>query len=378
MSASWFSVSTYLIWIWGPNWLCQTTNLTQLCGFCIVGLLPFTIILNTASFFSKINDLCLWHVPVLSVMDVGYQTTWASVSSSCPFCDCSCKFVFWPENVRSTSSCQIQPFVYRKKKNNQRAYFWQLQPIPVLPSCRDDHPSKEQRTLYKCCLFASSHKFSSHFLAWPRDGFCARFLPPWQFFSCSSRPSWFEKNCQHSSTDSFVRFAFTLKTTQMRMVKKRCWFSKTDQFHLFLPHGETYSAFFQPSKNHPRSQIRMILVFDERTDVSNRVLSPVLVPIELPQTVFPTRGQQVGDRASFVREEALDLQCLTMTLAICVVDDVSTCQGILTLDVEAILEQQADAASDACPGQPGGLAMTSISSAAVICDADEPCSVDTA
>ena len=39
---------------------------------------------------------------------------------------------------------------------------------------------------------------------------------------------------------------------------------------------------------------------------------------------------------------------------------------------------QADTASAACPSQPGTLAITSIILAAVICDADEPCSVKTA
>ena len=38
---------------------------------------------------------------------------------------------------------------------------------------------------------------------------------------------------------------------------------------------------------------------------------------------------------------------------------------------------QTDTAS-ACPAHPGSLAMTSITFAAVICDADEPCSVNTA
>ena len=38
----------------------------------------------------------------------------------------------------------------------------------------------------------------------------------------------------------------------------------------------------------------------------------------------------------------------------------------------------ADTASAAYPAQSGGLAMTSVTFAAVICDADEPCSVNTA
>ena len=39
---------------------------------------------------------------------------------------------------------------------------------------------------------------------------------------------------------------------------------------------------------------------------------------------------------------------------------------------------QADTASAACPSQPGNLEMISVTFAAVICDADDPCSVNTA
>ena len=39
---------------------------------------------------------------------------------------------------------------------------------------------------------------------------------------------------------------------------------------------------------------------------------------------------------------------------------------------------QLDTASAACPAHPGCLALTSINFAAVICDADDPCSVNTA
>ena len=38
---------------------------------------------------------------------------------------------------------------------------------------------------------------------------------------------------------------------------------------------------------------------------------------------------------------------------------------------------QADAASAACPAHPGGLALTPITFAAVICDADEPPTIGT-
>ena len=39
---------------------------------------------------------------------------------------------------------------------------------------------------------------------------------------------------------------------------------------------------------------------------------------------------------------------------------------------------QADTASAACPEHPGSLEMISMTFAAVICDADDPCSVNTA
>ena len=40
--------------------------------------------------------------------------------------------------------------------------------------------------------------------------------------------------------------------------------------------------------------------------------------------------------------------------------------------------EKADTASAVCPSQPGNLEMISMILAAVICDADEPCSVNTA
>ena len=40
--------------------------------------------------------------------------------------------------------------------------------------------------------------------------------------------------------------------------------------------------------------------------------------------------------------------------------------------------EKADTASAACPAQPGSLEMIPMTFAAVICDADDPCSVNTA
>ena len=72
---------------------------------------------------------------------------------------------------------------------------------------------------------------------------------------------------------------------------------------------------------------------DERTYIPNLVLSPVQVPIELPQTVSPIRVQQMGVRTNFVQEEPLHLPCVPMIWAIYVVEDESIHLDILTLEL---------------------------------------------
>ena len=73
-----------------------------------------------------------------------------------------------------------------------------------------------------------------------------------------------------------------------------------------------------------------------------------------------------------------------MILAICVVVDESTCLDIPiwefnNLGASSILTWvYADTASAACPAHPGNLDMISMTYAAVICDADDLCSVNTA
>ena len=92
-----------------------------------------------------------------------------------------------------------------------------------------------------------------------------------------------------------------------------------------------------------------------------------------------------GDRTDFVQEERRGLAIMAHDLDhVCrgrriqtsghsdfgIFSDVGP-SSILTLVC-------ADTASAACPAHPGSLAMTSINFTAVICDADEPCSVNTA
>ena len=87
-----------------------------------------------------------------------------------------------------------------------------------------------------------------------------------------------------------------------------------------------------------------------------------------------------GCPKNFVQEEPLDVQCLTTIWAICVVEGVSKELDILPnfwivsdFGASHILTWvYADTASAACPSPSGSFALTSITSAAVIWDADEP------
>ena len=74
-----------------------------------------------------------------------------------------------------------------------------------------------------------------------------------------------------------------------------------------------------------------------------------------------------------------------MILAICVSVDVSKKKGILTVEFSIksvhlpfLTWVKADTASAACPAHRGSLEIMSMTFAAVIWDADEPCSINTA
>ena len=101
-------------------------------------------------------------------------------------------------------------------------------------------------------------------------------------------------------------------------------------FHQSLPHAGAIFFFFPAFSCRQRTRIRIILVFDEQTDIPNLVLSPIQVPIELPRIVFPTTILPMGVHIIFVQEVPQDLQCLHRISAICVVEDVSIRPDILT------------------------------------------------
>ena len=106
---------------------------------------------------------------------------------------------------------------------------------------------------------------------------------------------------------------------------------------------------------------------------------------ELSRIAFPIIVLSEADHTDFAQEERLDLPYWTKILANCVSVDVPKYLHILTSEFSItngsssfLTWVYADTASAACPAHPGSLAMTSITFAAVMCDADDPCSVNTA
>ena len=132
----------------------------------------------------------------------------------------------------------------------------------------------------------------------------------------------------------------------------------------------------QKENNSPFSRITNMIpnsdLFLNRVPIEN-FLKLFLLMIVLP----------MGDRTYSVQEERLDLPYVIMILAVCVSADVSKYLVNLTLEffknvgASSILTWvQADTASVACLAHPGSPEIMSMTFAAVICDADDPCSVN--
>ena len=143
--------------------------------------------------------------------------------------------------------------------------------------------------------------------------------------------------------------------------------------------------FCLPVWHRPHTLIRIVLFHDVHRDIHNLEFSPSHVSIGFSQIAFPIIVLPEDDRTDPFREERLGLQYWTMILAICVVVDESKCLDTPILDflkqfvsIFHLTWVLADTASAACPSQPGSLEMISMILAAVIWDAEDPCSVNIA
>ena len=163
-------------------------------------------------------------------------------------------------------------------------------------------------------------------------------------------------------------------------------FARPDRFLSYVL--STLGQFFvssQPVLCRAHTQTRIVLFHDLRISTPNLELFPNCVLKELSRIAFPIIVLPEDDRTDFAQEERLDLPCWTMIWAICVLVDVSKYPGHSDFGIfnndgasSFLTWVKADTASAACPVHPGSLDMTSVTFAAVICDADEPCSVNTA
>ena len=112
--------------------------------------------------------------------------------------------------------------------------------------------------------------------------------------------------------DDFIRFAFTLSTSQKYMVKNSSWFVKIIYFINFFHMGAIFCCFPDMLMSSTYTDGKLSLISMKKKTFHNSLLFPIQVPIEFLQTVIPTTILQLGVHKFFVREVPLDLQCLTM------------------------------------------------------------------
>ena len=167
---------------------------------------------------------------ITRVMNVGDQKNEAFATCSAPFCDSSCKFVHGPKNVKSTNSGQVQAF-----QDNLWAYFrefsnwFQFLLLEVMVV---------QTRSWDFVLAISFIVLFEHVLP------CRRTTLPSlrEVFPSLAIFQLFQQKFVIRTFFVFlnnivVRFAFTLSASLIHVVTERCWFSKINQLHQFLPHG---------------------------------------------------------------------------------------------------------------------------------------------
>ena len=225
-----------------------------------------------------------------------------------------------------TKECEVHPFAPNIDMPQFESIFFDSSPtaFPILPFSSVGRPRHGVETL------------NNWFFACPSISEDQAAVCPCEFsqlYSCSGRDSWFEHLLVFLN-NVLVRFAFTLSTSQIHVVKKRCRLSEINQLHQLLPHGTQILLSSSHLLWHPRIPIRIDLPFDARTSISNSVLLHIQVPTE-----FFTLSLPQGDKTDFVQEEPQGLRCLTKILATCVVEDVSEYLDILTLEASVMLKR---------------------------------------
>ena len=140
------------------------------------------------------------------------------------------------------------------------------------------------------------------------------------------------------------------------------------------------SVSFQSILFHPHTLIRIILFLGVRISILHLEFSPSHVSIGFAQIAFSIIVLLKDDRTDSVQEERLGHDfghlCRGRQIQMSGHSDFGIFNNLWASSI--FTWEKADTASAACPSQPGNLEMISMILAAVIWDAEDPCSVNTA
>ena len=124
----------------------------------------------------------------------------------------------------------------------------------------------------------------------------------------------------------FAYFTLSLSTSQVYMIKERCWFSQITFFINYFPHR--INVFFPAHLRSSTYTDKNIPFHGVQLSIPNWKPFPNRTSIRFSQIAFPITVLPKDDRIDFAQKERLFLQYWTMILAICVVVDESKCLGI--------------------------------------------------
>ena len=123
-----------------------------------------------------------------------------------------------------------------------------------------------------CQLSISFHTFLDTSFRVIRPKRNTQIFRAWKFFSCSCRNFWF-RHCSAIVHNIFAYFTLSLSTSQVNMIKERCWLSQNQFLCWVLSTSNSY--FFFPSIwCHPHTQIRIIHFHEVRISIPNWKPSP--------------------------------------------------------------------------------------------------------
>ena len=194
------------------------------------------------------------------------------------------------------------------------------------------------------------------------------------------RKFWIQKHGSVIVHNIFAYLALSLSTSQVYMVKNDVVCPKATSllstFHIgsifcFFPANLMSST--NTDKNNPFSRCKnkhsQLESFSQ--PYFNRIFSNCLSP-----TGWPYRFRSRGTTGSSILDHDFGHLCRGRRIQMSGHSDLGIFNNLWASSIFTWV--LADTASAACPSQPGNLEIISMTFAAVICDADEPCSMNTA